>query len=65
MRIGKKDVDVEVRRLMLSYLNGIQVFIVTILFTFNNLKKILVIIKTTRKLSLTGNLYAGLPWRTD
>ena len=25
MRIGKKDVDVEVRRLMLSYLNGIQV----------------------------------------
>ena len=24
-RIGKADVDVEVRRLMLSYLNGIQV----------------------------------------
>ena len=24
-RIGKTDVDVEVRRLMLSYLNGIQV----------------------------------------
>ena len=32
MRIGKNNVDVEVRRLMLSYLNGIQVIIVIILF---------------------------------
>ena len=44
MRIGKNDVDVEVRRLMLSYLNGIQVIIVIILFIvimFTNLKSII------------------------
>ena len=44
LRIGKKDVDVEVRRLMLSYLNGIQVIIVIILFIvimFTNLKSII------------------------
>ena len=35
LRIGKKNVDVEVRRLMLSYLNGIQVCLVINAVTFD------------------------------
>lgn len=36
-RVGKSDVDVEVRRLMLSYLNGIQVN--PVLATLGNLAR--------------------------